>query len=192
MSRWRIQTAHGIAAIIAVNAVADDVSVLMRQRQRHIPARQELRGRHSNPYTLAAADFNGDGTPDVVTSNRGANTVSVLLGNGDGTFSRPKKLSPLVNPSQVVAVGDFNGDGQVDIVTANLGDGYGHRAPAGRGDGTFSFVCSRLPRLSLSAVSGGGGRLDRQRHPRHHHRQSPRQQCVSAPWQPRWLVPDER
>ena len=36
---------------------------------------------------MAVADLNGDGRPDLVTTNSDGNSVSVLLGNGDGTFS---------------------------------------------------------------------------------------------------------
>ena len=126
----------GILDIIVVNAVADDVSVLMGNGNGTFqPAKNYPVG--SNPYTLAVADFNGDGTPDVVTSNRGANTVSVLMGNGDGTFG-PEETFPTGKTPRTVAVGDFNGDGQVDIVTSNLGDDTA-TVLLGRGDGTFSF-----------------------------------------------------
>ena len=38
------------------------------------------------PRATAASDFNNDGHTDLVSANRGENTLSVLLGNGDGTF----------------------------------------------------------------------------------------------------------
>jgi FG-GAP-like repeat len=39
-----------------------------------------------NLVSVAVADVNGDGKPDLVALNRGSGTIGVLLGNGDGTF----------------------------------------------------------------------------------------------------------
>ena len=43
----------------------------------------------AEPYSVAVADVNGDGRPDLIVANLGSNTVSVLLGNGNGTFQVP-------------------------------------------------------------------------------------------------------
>lgn len=63
--------------------------------------------------TQVAADFNGDGKPDLVSS--GLNAASVMLGNGDGTF-RAKTDFAVGVQTQDVAAGDFNGDGKMDVV----------------------------------------------------------------------------
>ena len=39
-----------------------------------------------NPTTVTPVDVNQDGFTDLVTTNIGSNTLSILLGNGDGTF----------------------------------------------------------------------------------------------------------
>ena len=72
----------------------------------------------SVPYSVAVADFNGDGKPDLAVANAGSNTISVLLGNGDGTFATPMSFSAGEDPI-FAAVGDFNGDGIPDLAAAN-------------------------------------------------------------------------
>jgi len=79
--------------------------------------------------SLAIADFNNDGKPDVAVSDCGSGqftcetigSVSVLLGKGDGTFKRPAIFNSGGQTSVGVAVGDFNRDGWVDIAVANCG-----------------------------------------------------------------------
>jgi serine/threonine protein kinase len=76
------------------------------------------------PFSLAVADFNGDGKADLVTANN-SRTISVLLGNGDGTFQ--PKLSPPYKTggsSTSMVVGDFNGDGKEDLAIANRDKNY--------------------------------------------------------------------
>ncbi len=49
----------------------------------------------TNPQSVAVADFNGDGNPDIVTANNGSNDVTVLLGNFNRVRQRPPAaLSP--------------------------------------------------------------------------------------------------
>jgi uncharacterized protein (TIGR03437 family) len=77
----------------------------------------------TNPASVAVADFNGDGIPDLVIANSGSNNVTILLGNGSGGFT-PAAGSPFAvgTEPQSVAVADFNGDGKPDLVTANYAD----------------------------------------------------------------------
>jgi hypothetical protein len=72
----------------------------------------------SNPESVAVADVNGDGLPDLVTANYGSGSVSVLLGNGNGTFQSARYFGAGYAPASV-AVADVNGDGRPDLVTAN-------------------------------------------------------------------------
>jgi hypothetical protein len=120
----------------------------------------------SSPYSVATADFNGDGKPDLAVANSGDNTVTVLLGNGNGGFTAAvgSPFSVGAHPSSV-AVGDFNGDGKPDVVTANafdntvsvlLGDGSG-----GFGSAPGSpFAAGYLPVSVAVADFNGDGKLD--------------------------------
>ena len=58
--------------------------------------------------SLVAADFNGDGIPDLAIPNDG---ISVFTGNGDGTFTFATKL----DGGSPIAAADFNGDGKIDL-----------------------------------------------------------------------------
>ena len=66
--------------------------------------------------TMAVADFNQDGIPDLVVNNFLATGASVLLGKGDGTF-----LLSSVTPGSSstfnagLGIADLNGDGVPDI-----------------------------------------------------------------------------
>src|SRR5258708_19458809 len=70
------------------------------------------------PVAIAAADFNRDGLPDVVTANSLDNSITVLLNNGNGAFGRRVDYPTGKNP-QVVVTGDFNNDGIADVTVAN-------------------------------------------------------------------------
>ncbi|MBN2218090.1 MAG: VCBS repeat-containing protein, partial [Pirellulales bacterium] len=87
------------------------------------------------PSAIAMADVNNDGTYDIVTSNAGDHTVSLLLGNSTGTYERQVTLAVGNEPSDV-ALYDLDADGNVDIVTANKTDGT-VTILYGLGDGTF-------------------------------------------------------
>jgi len=71
---------------------------------------------------LAIGDLDRNGAPDVVVSNRDANSLSALLGQGDGRFSPgpPGPMTAAVGdaPSAIVA-GDFDQDGRPDLAVAN-------------------------------------------------------------------------
>ena len=55
-------------------------------RERSCSALSRLAKTGDQPVALALADLNGDGELDIVTANRTASTISVLLGRGGGLF----------------------------------------------------------------------------------------------------------
>ena len=85
-----------------------------------------------SPSSVAVADVNGDGKPDLVVANSclGQNcdtngSVGVLLGNGDGTFQTAVTYGSGGEATSSVAVADVNGDGKPDMVVANRCVSYG-------------------------------------------------------------------
>ncbi len=99
--------------------------------------------------TVAVADVNGDGKPDILVGNCGfpkvtkcANSnVGVLLGNGDGTFQAVVSYSLGTFGAASVAVADVNGDGKIDLVVATgSASGSWVGVLLGNGDGTFQTV----------------------------------------------------
>jgi hypothetical protein len=84
---------------------------------------------------VKAADFNGDGKPDVALSDSGSNAVTVLLNTGNGALASPAKYALNGRPNGLT-IGDFNADGRPDIAVANESFGVVN-VLLGRGDGTF-------------------------------------------------------
>jgi hypothetical protein len=78
----------------------------------------------SSPVSVAAVDVNGDGRPDLIVANSGANTVSVLLNQtapgGAPSFAPAVSFGAGINPAFVAAV-DVNGDGRPDLFVTNPG-----------------------------------------------------------------------
>jgi FG-GAP-like repeat/FG-GAP repeat len=76
-----------------------------------------------DPYSLNAADFNGDGRPDVATINGTSSDVSVFLRQAGGGFAQeagsPISVGFQSGPSGA-AVGDYNGDGRTDLAVSNF------------------------------------------------------------------------
>jgi len=73
-----------------------------------------------NPTTVNPIDVNQDGITDLVTTNIGSDSLSVLLGNGDGTFHDQIQLHVCREPRSM-AVGLFNRDQYPDVVLACSG-----------------------------------------------------------------------
>lgn len=113
-------------------------------------------------FSLAIADFNGDGHPDIVTANQDSDSAVVFLNDGKGGFGDPQggfigyEGGGAVNaPLTEIVSTDVNGDGFPDLalieypqlpstsyqLTVMLNDGTGHYSLPIRSDAidtTFS------------------------------------------------------
>ena len=96
-----------------------------------------------NPWSIAVADLNGDGKPDVAVAascwcGHDA-SAAVLLGKGDGTFQPPLFYDSGGADTFSIAVSDVNGDGTPDLLVASL-DRNAIGVLLGNGSGTFQPV----------------------------------------------------
>ena len=111
------------------------------------------------PFSIAAADLNGDGTIDLAIANSGSNNVTLLLGNGDGTFT-PAISSPATgNAPSAIAIGDFNSDGSLDLAITNSADNNVSILLNQNCYGLFSLSCSFTPAPTSPAVGASPSRF---------------------------------
>jgi uncharacterized protein (TIGR03437 family) len=106
-----------------------------------------------------AADFNGDGKPDVVIYT--PSTAWILLNQGGGSFGPP---SVVMSSSAYIfgqfLAGDFRGDGKLDLAALATTVLY---VALGNGDGTFQQETAPAGIYSTNLVSldlNGDGKLD--------------------------------
>jgi hypothetical protein len=117
----QFRSGSGVIDVAVSNRFDNTVSVLLGNGDGTFqdPVRYSV-GSSSFYPAISAEDFNQDGNLDLVATNFGGGTVSVLLGNGDGTFQAPTSYGVGSQPDQVMAA-DFNGDGFPDLAVNNFG-----------------------------------------------------------------------
>jgi hypothetical protein len=90
----------------------------------------------ATPQSVAVADFDGDGTPDVAVANNGTHTVGVLLNAGNGNFQPLTSYNVNNNPTEVISA-DLNGDGKPDLIVVNNTSPGTVQVLLNNGNGTF-------------------------------------------------------
>jgi Bacterial Ig-like domain (group 3)/FG-GAP-like repeat/FG-GAP repeat len=154
-----------IVAFLLLAAAVPCVSQIFKT-----PALYRSGGTHAQ--SVAVADVNGDGKPDVIVANQeGGNggSVGVLLNNGDGTLAAAATYN-VGSGADSVAVGDLNGDGFPDLVVASADGPCGSNCKnvsvlINNGDGTFRaavfYPSGGYDVLSVAVADvNGDGNLD--------------------------------
>ena len=89
--------------------------------------------------TITAADFNGDGVPDLLVPHRNGGQSYLYIGARDGSLTKGNLTRiPFGDADarvRVAAAVDLNGDGRTDVVT--IDERRGVTVVFGRGDGRF-------------------------------------------------------
>jgi uncharacterized repeat protein (TIGR01451 family) len=118
--------------------------------------------------SIAVADFNQDGNPDVAVTSLPENYVTVFLGQGGDLFSAGTNIpveqtSGLPTGPAFLVASDFNGDGKPDLAVADqqadsvsilLGDGKGSFQPPA------FYPAGSNPQYLIAADFNGDGKPD--------------------------------
>jgi hypothetical protein len=115
-------------------------------------------GTSTDPYTVVAADLDGDGKLDIVALNADNDTVSIFRNiSSPGSLTTnsfaPRMDLPAGNTMRALAVQDLNGDGKPELVTANWSDNTFSVFQNQSTIGNISFA----PRVDFAAGSGTQG-----------------------------------
>jgi hypothetical protein len=166
----------GLLDLIVANVNDNTVSVLLNTTTPGATtpsfATQQTFATGNAPYSVTAADVNGDGLPDLIVANNVSGTVSVLLnttapGAATPSFATQQTFAVGNDPSSVTVV-DVNGDGKPDLIETNYIDDtvsvlLNTTAP---GTATPSFATQQTfatghnPRLVTSADVNADGKPD--------------------------------
>jgi flagellin len=82
-------------------------------------------GSGSDPFSIAVADFSGDGLMDILASDNAASGYHVMIQNENGTFAAATSVGLDIRKSERVITADFNSDGIADIALGNGIDATG-------------------------------------------------------------------
>jgi hypothetical protein len=139
----------GNADVAVVSDQGAGLSVLLGKGDGTFTAQPLLSAEGADITSMAVADFNGDGFPDLLFNDREFG-ARVAYGNGEGAFQLPQGLLPGVE-GFTVAVGDFNGDGRPDVaIGANNQAVILLNQAGGSVAGSFEPASSAIPLLAGS------------------------------------------
>jgi len=110
-------------------------------------------------YNLKSADLNGDGVPDLVTSNQTANIGYAFVGD-DGLLLSPASNLIASAGASGLALADFDNDGDIDIATSFITIGTSHSIAFFKNNGNGTFGGATNTNANFSVQNGGLHLLD--------------------------------
>jgi hypothetical protein len=122
-----------------------------------------LNSTNRQAYSHVAADFNGDGFPDLLVQD--FTEMNVLTGVGDGSFRETFHYVPATGYVTSIATADFNQDGKLDIVVTIYNPPTARMLVfLGNGDGSFQAPLSSPSPCCFSKITvadfNGDGKPD--------------------------------
>ena len=99
---------------------------------------------HGTSNVVETADFNGDGSSDLIIGNAGSNYLLINDGNG-GFRIESVRLPPLSATTQDIEIADIDSDGDLDMIEGNETE---NTILLNNGKGYFSYDSNRLPKLN--------------------------------------------
>lgn len=146
------------------SAVTGGVAILLNQGNGVLISPVVYSPNLSFVTSIAVADFNADGNPDVAVTESLLQTVQVFLGNANGTLGNPIAYG-MANQSHGIVAADFNQDGRLDLAAEEvLGSGSAISVLIGQGNGTFGslsqFSGDNFPFQMAVADFNGDGHSD--------------------------------
>jgi hypothetical protein len=147
--------ADGTVDLAIANRDGDSLSVFLNSGSGvFVPGVGRTFAVQSRPYAITAADFNGDGNPDLAVALLGDDQVAILMGTAVGIFSAPALFDVMGDSPRDIEAGDFDNDGNADIATVNREDDT-VSILLGNGDGTFQMATTVSVRDNLRAQPEG-------------------------------------
>jgi parallel beta-helix repeat protein len=113
-----------------------------------------------NPRGMTAADFNQDGSIDLVTTGNSPASIAFLKNNGNGTFAAPVYTNVNSDPIAVLAA-DLDMDGDIDLAVYHNEPGTSHlEILKNNGSGVFTVTATYAPAILGQDIAGADLDLD--------------------------------